>query len=153
MTGKKRFIHSSKKNRDQNFGSSQIELIAKTLTSLGFSCIFEPRILSDNFSTQNKIRNPDLKISFGKMTRFLESDGRVHGTLEQPTSSTQRRNEDFERNNMKYILINHETLRELKKILKVVISDDDLLKLVSAYLVLEQYGKHLAKVGADKKYV
>jgi len=141
----KKFINQRKKTISENFGSSEIQIIAKTLTDLGFSCVFEPKIYSDKFSTANKIRNPDLKISFGKMITYLESDGKVHQTLEMPNDRTQKRNEDFERAEIPYILINHETLHELKKILKIAIPKDDLIKIISVYCVLEQYAKFLAR--------
>jgi hypothetical protein len=143
---KKQWIHRNNKTAERNFGSKEIDLIAQTLTDLGFQVFIEPVIHNTKFQTSNKIRNPDIEARYGKMKLFLESDGKVHGTLEFPSKSTIRRNQDFQNIKQDCIMINHESLKELKKILKLSIPIEDVIKLVSAYMVLERYGWHISKL-------
>jgi len=145
MRVKKSFITNANKKATENFGNSKIESIVKALSDCGFHCKVEPKIYNEKFSTKNKIRNPDIIISFDDMKVILESDGKVHGTLELPTQQTINRNIDFENTKMNYILINHEHIRELKKILGLVASDNDLANFISSYRACEEYSKHIAK--------
>jgi hypothetical protein len=145
MGGKKSFITNANKKATENFGNTKIEGIVKALSNCGFYCAIEPKLHNEKFSTRNKIRNPDIIIKFGGMEVILESDGKVHGTLEQPTQSTMQRNNDFEKTNYNYIVINHEHIKELKKILGIVANDDDLANFISAYRACEEYSKHISK--------
>ena len=79
------------------------------------------------------------------MIAILESDGKVHGSLECPTKSTNERNKDFERTNRQYILINHEQVKVLKQVLGIVAKDEDLVHFISAYRACEEYCKHQAQ--------
>ena len=142
---KKSFINNANKKATENFGNSKIETIIKALSECGFHCKQEPILTDKRFSTRNKIRNPDIQIKFGSMNVILESDGKVHGDLEQPTKATIERNKDFERTDIDYILVNHEHVNILKKILNIVANDDDLVRFLSAYRACEEYSKHLAK--------
>lgn len=112
--------------------------------------VFEMNVPSElihnkKFSTRNNLRNPDIEISFGDMKVYLESDGKVHGDLENPTDNTVKRNIDFENAKMTYILINHDHVNMLKKILHLVANDDDLIRFLAAYRVCEEFSKHKAK--------
>ena len=142
---KKSFINNANKKATENFGNSKIETIIKALSDCGFKCKQEPVLTNKEFSTKNKVRNPDIQIKFDSMNIILESDGKVHGDLEQPTKSTMERNKDFERTGMDYILINHEHVNSLKKILNIVANDDDLVRFLSCYRACEEYSKHMAK--------
>lgn len=145
MRGKKSFITNASKKATENFGQSKIYAIVDTLNSCGFHCKIEPTIEDENFSTRNKIRNPDIIVKFDDMDVILESDGKVHGSLECPTKSTTERNKDFERTNRQYILINHEQVKVLKQVLGIVAKDEDLVHFISAYRACEEYSKHIAK--------
>lgn len=145
MKGKKSFIHNANKKTNDNFGNAKIYAIVDTLNSCGFHCEVEPKIYDERFSTKNKIRNPDIVVKFGDMVLIIESDGKVHGNLEMPTKSTLQRNIDFENTFRDYILINHEHINELKKILGIVAKDDDLSNFVAAYRACEEYSKHMAR--------
>ena len=145
MKVKKSFIHRASKKSNDNFGNAKIYSIVDTLNNCGFHCKIEPKIYDERFSTKNKIRNPDIVITFGGMTVILESDGKVHGNLEMPTKSTIQRNMDFENTFRNYILINHEHIKELKKILCIVANDEDLANFISAYRACEEYSKSLSK--------
>ena len=142
---KRQFIHRANKNREQNFGSKEIDLIAQTLTKLGFQCIIEPKINNPKFQTTNNIRNPDIEVRFSDMKLLVESDGRVHGTLEFPSKSTIRRNQDFLSIKIPMIMINYESIKELKKILKISITDEEITKFLVSYMVLEKYCWHISK--------
>ena len=91
---KKSFISNANKKATENFGQSKIYAIVDTLNSCGFHCKIEPTIKDEKFSTRNKIRNPDVVLTFDGMIAILESDGKVHGSLECPTKSTNERNID-----------------------------------------------------------
>ena len=96
----------------------------------------------------------DVKFEYGKMERYLESDGKVHGTLEMPTLSTLKRNADFERRKMDYILINHESIKDLRKIMELKnVSIDELTEFLVTYRAWEEYSKHLAKLEAGEFFV
>jgi len=142
---KKYQIHNANKKATENFGNDKIQKIVGTLSDIGFHCKIEPVLTNEKFSTRNKIRNPDIQITFGNMSILLESDGKVHGDLEQPTKNTMERNKDFERTGMEYIIINHEHINTLKKLLNIVISDEELMRFLSAYRACEEYCKDLAK--------
>ena len=146
MKGRKGFINNASKKASENFGDDKIRTIIKALSDCGFYCSIEPKIHNEKFSTRNKIRNPDIEIKFGDMRIYLESDGKVHGDLENPTERTTKRNLDFENTDMSYILINHEHVKSLKKILELVANDDDLIRFLAAYRACEEYSKYQAKI-------
>lgn len=128
-------------------GKSKEDHIHSVLTKNGFSVKREVNISSSLFTQKLKNRNIDIKFTYGKMERYLESDGKVHQTLEQPTESTLKRNADFERAKIPYILINHESIRELRKIMKLSnVSIEELTEFLVTYRAWEEYSKHLAKI-------
>ena len=99
---------------------------------------------------KHKERNIDIKFTYGKMDRFLECDGKIHGSLETPTESTIKRNADFERINLDYILINDESIKFLKKVMNdegkmIGIKTDDIIEFLVTYLAWMEYSKHLAR--------
>ncbi len=143
----KKIDHStSGKNKEDN--------IHKSLTKSGFRVHREVNIKSSKFKQKYGERNVDVKFEYGKMERYLESDGKVHGTLEMPTLSTLKRNADFERRKMDYILINHESIKDLRKIMELKnISIDELTEFLVTYRAWEEYSKHLAKLEAGEFFV
>jgi len=143
----KKIDHStSGKNKEDN--------IHKSLTKSGFRVHREVNIKSSIFHQKHGERNVDVKFEYGKMERYLESDGKVHGTLEMPTLSTLKRNADFERRKMDYILINHESIKDLRKIMELKnVSIDELTEFLVTYRAWEEYSKHLAKLEAGEFFV
>jgi len=123
-------------NKQKNGDGHKLDPIHQHLTRLGYKVFREPVIENHRFSTRNKIRNPDLKIVYGKFEVYLEVDGKVHGILEAPTENTLKRNADFERTNMNYIVLSEEDCK---------FHGIDIEKL-AAYRVGEEYTKFLAKV-------
>ena len=127
-------------------GKNKEDLIHKCLTDMNFRVIREYPISNMVFEQKYKQRKIDMKISYGNMELFLESDGKVHGDLETPTKSTLARNRDFEKAGLDYILINHESIRILRKIMKLKnISIEQLTEFIVVYRAWEQYSKHLAR--------
>lgn len=144
----------NKKIDHSTSGKNKEDLIHKTLTGSGFRVFREVNIKSANFHQKKGERNVDIKFVYGKMDRYLESDGKVHGTLETPTESTLKRNADFERNRMNYILINHESIKELRKIMELKnISIEELTEFLVTYRAWEEYSKHLAKLEAGEMFI
>lgn len=135
----KRFIHTANKKRARNFGSERVDQIQTALTKVGFFVTREPTIYNPEFSTSNDIRNPDLKINFGEFTCYLESDGVVHGDLENPTHATIQRNNDFKKAQLQLIIINHETIKYLKRIFNIDVPYENLIGFLAAYMVLAKY--------------
>lgn len=143
-----------KKANTGSQGKNKEDLIHTTLRESGFRVMREVNIQNGNFTQKYHERNVDIKFSYGKMERYLESDGKVHGTLETPTESTLKRNADFERTNMNYILINHESIKELRKIMELKnVSVDELTKFIVTYRAWEEYSKHLAKLESGEIFV
>jgi len=135
-------------------GKNKEDLIHQILTKNGFAVRRECGISDGRFNQKYHNRQIDIRFTYGKMDRWLESDGRVHGTLEQPTQRTLDRNADFERGKLKYVLINHESIRELRKIMGLKnITIDQLTEFLVTYRAWEEYSKHLAKLEAGEMFV
>jgi hypothetical protein len=135
-------------------GKNKEDNIHRTLTASGFRVHREVNMRSGKFTQKYGERNIDIKFEYGKMERYLESDGKVHGTLEMPTESTLKRNADFERVKLNYILINHESIKELRKIMELKnITIDELTEFLVTYRAWEEYSKHLAKLEAGEFFV
>ena len=143
MRGSKAFIHMSKKNRSRNSDAEKLDEIQTHLISLGWHITREPLLSSDNFTTKNHCRNPDLLIKYKKLELILELDGKIHGDLGQPTERTCNRNTDYETDKRNYIIISEEDAKFFKL---------DLKKL-AAYMVLHEYSKHLAKLNGGLMFV
>jgi len=127
-------------------GKNKEDLIHKCLTDMNFRVFREYAMSNMSFEQKYKQRKIDFKIMYGNMELYLESDGKVHGDLETPTKSTLKRNADFERAGLNYILINHESIRILRKIMELKnISLEELTKFITVYRAWEEYSKHLAK--------
>ena len=126
-------------------GKNKEDIIHKALTDMKFRVIREFPISNLAFEQKYKQRKVDMKISYGDMDLYLESDGRVHGNLETPTTSTMKRNADFHRAGLNYILINHESIRELRKIMELKnISIEQLTEFITVYRAWEEYSKHIS---------
>jgi hypothetical protein len=135
-------------------GKNKEDHIHHILTKNGFQVKREVLISSGKFEQKHHERRIDMKISYHKMDRYLESDGKIHGTLEQPTESTLKRNADFERANLPYMIINHESIRELRKIMELKnITIEELTEFLVTYRIWEEYSKHLAKLEAGVMFV
>ncbi|UVF62467.1 hypothetical protein [Nitrososphaeria virus YSH_922147] len=135
-------------------GKNKEDHIHSILTKNGFAVKREVVISDGRFQQARKTRSVDIKFTYGKMERYLESDGQVHGTLEQPTIQTLKRNADFERTNLPYIIINHESIRELRKIMELKnITIEQLTEFLTTYLAWMEYSKFLAKLEAGSLYL
>jgi len=134
-----------KKANTGSQGKNKEDIIHKALTSSGFRIIREFPVKHERFQQKMGMRNVDMKITYGHMELYLESDGKVHGTLETPTFSTQKRNMDFNRAKMNYILINHESIKELRKIMELKnITVEQLTEFLATYRAWEEYSKYLS---------
>lgn len=126
-------------------GKSKEDLIHTCLTGMNFRVMREYPISNIAFDQKFKQRKIDFKVMYGNMELFIESDGRVHGDLETPTASTLKRNSDFNKAGLNYILINHESIRILRKIMELKnISIEQLTEFITVYRAWEEYSKHLA---------
>ena len=134
-----------KKANTGSQGKKLEDVIHKALTDMKFRVIREFPMSNLAFEQKRKQRNIDMKVSYGNMDLYLESDGKVHGDLETPTESTRKRNADFTRVGLNYILINHESIRELRKIMQLRnISIEELTEFITVYRAWEEYSKHIS---------
>lgn len=135
-------------------GKNKEDLIHNALREYGFQVFREAKVSNGKFDQKHKQRSVDIKYQYGKMERYLESDGKVHGNLENPTQSTLKRNSDFEKAKMQYMIINHESIRELRKIMELKnVSVEELTKFLVVYNAWQEYSKHLAKVEAGEFFI
>jgi hypothetical protein len=135
-------------------GKNKEDLIHSALTEYGFKVFREVKVSDGRFDQKYHTRNIDMKYCYGKMDRYLESDGKVHGNLETPTQSTMKRNSDFEKAKIQYTLVNHESIRELRKIMELKnVSIEELTKFLVVYNAWQEYSKHLAKLEAGEYFV
>jgi len=143
MKGKKQWVHRANKSRSRNSDASKLDTIQIHLEQLHYHVFREPHISNGNFSTRNHMRNPDLKVEIGKFECYIELDGKIHGSLEQPTEKTIKRNIDYEVAHYNYIILSEEDA----KFFKLDVAD------LAAYRINEEYSKHLAKVNGGCMFV
>jgi hypothetical protein len=135
-------------------GKNKEDLIHSALREYGFQVFREVKYQSGKFDQKYHERNIDIKYQYGKMERYLESDGKVHGDLENPTQSTLKRNSDFEKAKIPYTIINHESIRELRKIMGLKnVTVEELTKFLVVYNAWQEYSKHLAKIEAGEYFI
>lgn len=135
-------------------GKNKEDLIHSALREYGFQVFREVKVSNGRFDQKYHQRSIDIKYQYGKMERYLESDGKVHGNLETPTQSTLKRNSDFEKARIPYMIINHESIRELRKIMGLKnVSVEELTKFLVVYNAWQEYSKHLAKVEAGEFFI
>lgn len=139
-------------------GKALEDLVHTTLTNCRFHTVRESLIHNEKFEQKYKERKIDIKFTYGQMDRYLEVDGKIHGSLEQPTPSTLKRNADFERIGLDYILINHESITFLRKIMQEEgklsgVRESELIEFLVSYRAWEEYSKHLAKMEIEETFV
>ena len=130
-------------NKQKEGDDHKVIPIMQHLTKLGYKVFREPTIENANFSTNNRIRRPDLKVVKDKFEVYLEVDGKVHGILEWPTENTLKRNMDYEKTHYNYIILSEEDCK---------FHGLDIEKL-AAYRIGEEYSKHQAKIQAGSIHV
>ncbi len=112
MNKSKSFVHQANKKTDRNWDAKKLDPIQMTLLRYGISTIREKVIHNDLFVTDNKIRIPDLRDT--KYNIIFEHDTfETHGELSEPNERTKRRNNDYKRTNMNFIVINEDLCKEL----------------------------------------
>jgi hypothetical protein len=139
-------------------GKELEDLVHTVLTRCRFHTSREVEMSSGKFEQKHHKRNIDIKFTYGKMERYLEVDGKIHGSLEMPTETTLKRNADFERVKLNYILINHESITFLRKIMQEEgkisgVKESELIEFLVSYRAWEEYSKHLAKLEAGEMFV
>jgi hypothetical protein len=131
-------------------GKSKEDMIHQALSEY-FNVFREVNIKSANFIQKHGERNVDMVVKYGKDFQFiLESDGKVHGDLENPTINTLKRNSDLLGDGHKLVVINHESIDYLLKIFKEKgmfggVSTDDITRFIVVYRAWEEYSKNLAE--------
>lgn len=109
---KKSFIHQANKKTDRNWDAKKIDPIQMVLLRYGIPTIREKETYNELFLTKNKIRIPDLTDTKHKI--ILEHDTfKIHGELSEPNERTTRRNNDYKRAGLNFIIINEDLCKEL----------------------------------------
>ena len=85
-------------------GKALEDFVHNVLTKNYFKVHREVVVQSQKFLQKMQYRKIDIKFVYGKMTRYMEVDGKIHGDLEQPTLSTLQRTAHSERETTNYIL-------------------------------------------------
>ncbi len=108
MAGKRSFIHQANKRRGRGSDAEKLDVIQTHLTLQNIHSIREKELYDSRFGTKNNLRVPDLSIQYKGKLILIELDGPVHGSLEFQTEKTKRRNADYNRAGLIYILLNEE---------------------------------------------
>ena len=108
----KSFIHQANKKATRNFDAKKLDPIQTTLLRYGIPTIREREIYNDLFETKNHIRIPDLTDT--KHHIIIEHDTfKIHGELSAPNERTERRNKDYKRAGINFVIINEDLCKEL----------------------------------------
>ena len=101
-----------KKNATRNFDAKKLDYIETQLSLLNqpIACLREVTFQHPRFHTQNKCRIPDLILN---KQVFLEHDtAKIHGELGYANKKTLRRNCDYHRAGIDYVIINQDLAKE-----------------------------------------
>jgi len=103
---------SVKKNLTRNMDAKKLDYLILQLEGLNqpIACLREVTFQHPRFHTQNKCRVPDLILN---KQIFLEHDtAKIHGELGFANTKTLRRNADYERAGIDYVIINQDLAKE-----------------------------------------
>ena len=112
MNLNKSFIHQANKKTDRNWDAKKIDPIQTVLLRYGICTVREREIYNEKFETKNHIRIPDLTDTKHKVV-FEHDTFKIHGELSDPNERTVRRNGDYKRAGINFIIINEDLCKEL----------------------------------------
>lgn len=112
MRGKKNFIHQANTKRTRGSDATKLDYIQDHLNQQGLYFEREKELYNSLFETKNKLRVPDLTMFQKEKLIVIELDGPIHGSLEMQTEKTRRRNADYNRAGIIYILLNEQQAKE-----------------------------------------
>jgi len=112
LKGTKHDIHRATKNRTRNSDAEKLDDIQQHLTQQLLYFEREKPLYNSLFSTKNHLRVPDLTMFQKEKLIVIELDGGIHGSLEMQTDKTKKRNADYNRANIIYILLNEQQAKE-----------------------------------------
>ena len=105
---KKQFIHQNRKSRTRNSDAHKLDEIQ---SKLPFATVREKTIQNESFTNQaRRNRVVDLVTTNTTPKLIIELDGKSHGGLGSidESTATQKRNADFMRAGLPYIIVNEE---------------------------------------------
>lgn len=108
----KQYMNKLKKNTDRNWDAKKIDPIQTVLLRYGINTVRERETYHDKFLTKNKIRVPDLTDTKHKII-FEHDTFKIHGELSEPNDRTMRRNDDYKRAGLNFVIINEDLCKEL----------------------------------------
>lgn len=112
MGKNKSFINRVNKNSHRNFDAKKLDPVQMVLLRYGIPTVREKEIYNELFLTRNNIRVPDLRDTRNNII-FEHDTFKIHGELSAPNERTVRRNNDYKRANMNFVIINEDLCREL----------------------------------------
>lgn len=112
MKGTKHHIHRANKTRTRNTDAEKLDDIQQHLNQQGLYFERERTLHNPLFKTKNNCRIPDLSMFQNRKPIVIELDGPVHGSLEMQAEKTKRRNADYNRAGIIYILLNEQQAKE-----------------------------------------
>ena len=113
MNLNKSFINKANKNSVRNFDAKKLDPIQMTLLRYGIGTIRERETFNFKFNTKNNIRIPDLFDPKSGIV-FEHDTVNVHGELGYSNQKTKRRNDDYRRAEIPFVVINEDLCRELE---------------------------------------
>ena len=99
------------KKATRNFDANKLDYLQTELNKSGIPTIREHTIHSFNFQTKNQNRIPDLTVT--SLNIIIEHDTqKVHGELGYENGKTVRRNADYTRANIPFVVINADLAKQ-----------------------------------------
>lgn len=135
---KKSFVHQDRKKRGRNSDANKLDIIQRDLP---FATVREKTVTHELFTQARKNRNVDLMTTNTTPRIIIELDGKSHGGLGSidESTATQKRNADFTRANMPYVIVNEELADYLNL---------DKIKLME-YLIYHKLSEEMARNNAN----
>lgn len=108
----KSFIHQANKKTDRNWDAKKLDPIQMTLLRYGISTVREKEVYNELFVTKNNTRLPDLRDTKNNII-FEHDTFKVHEELSEPNERTKRRNNDYIKAGMNFVIIHEDLCKEL----------------------------------------
>ena len=116
MGKQNQFIQKAAKNATRNFDAKKLDPIQTNLLKRNIPTVREKTIYNEKFTQARHERTPDLTFTGNKNSiMLLEHDTiKVHGELGYENEKTLKRNRDFVRAGIPFVVVNADLCKELK---------------------------------------
>jgi len=100
------FIQRATKNATRNHDAKKLDPIQRDLLNLGIPTIREKTIYDEKFTQSRHERTPDLTFTGGERILLEHDTVKTHGELGFENEKTLKRNRDFARAGISFVVIN-----------------------------------------------